>query len=323
MNDYDGSGFALKIPAYMLDHGAFLKIKSALKDGKEVYLKAEQIISRPDNSIEMGIFWGSSLDVTEYTMEALNELVQQHSTSNTTDSLLSLHVHTFACPTCPKEIKEEDCVSNGAYCAFFPKHGDISQEDLDPEDYVVQEAMFSSKISIDFTGRELLISSLFEKCAHMLIANQAGPGMYSESDFLEMMLYRNAECNKQLELTGSYKKYCLAQNFEDPVLEPFVEKIAKCVGDSFEDPEDYESNNSLLALDKAWGTKHNLIAHPSILINDFTYRGDIDYRDLKQAICSAYKVRPDHCNIAAALEDAENINVYANATFLQRFLMVF
>lgn len=101
MNDYDGSGFALKIPAYMVDHGAFLKIKSALADGKEVYLKAEQIISRPDNSIEMGIFWGSSLDVTEYTMEALNELVQQHSTSNTTDSLLSLHVHTFACPTCP------------------------------------------------------------------------------------------------------------------------------------------------------------------------------------------------------------------------------
>lgn len=153
MNDYDGSGFALKIPAYMVDHAAYLKIKSALADGKEVYLKAEQIISRPDNSIEMGIFWGSSLDVTEYTMEALNELVSQHQVGNTTDSLLSLHVHTFACPTCPQEIKQSECVSDGAYCAFFPRHGDISQEDLDPEDYVVQETMFSSKISIDFTGR--------------------------------------------------------------------------------------------------------------------------------------------------------------------------
>ena len=51
---------------------------------------------------------------------------------------------------------------------------------------------------------------MFEKCAHSLISEQAGPGMYKESDFLEMMLYRNAECNKQLELTGSYNKYCLA-----------------------------------------------------------------------------------------------------------------
>lgn len=107
------------------------------------------------------------------------------------------------------------------------------------------------------------------------------------------------------------------------MLEPFVEQIAKCVGDSFVNPSDYESENRLFALDKAWGSKHNLIAHPSILINDFTYRGDIDYRDLKQAICSAYKVRPDNCNIAAALEDAENINIYANASFMQRFVMVF
>jgi hypothetical protein len=82
MNDYDGSGFSLKIPAYMVDHGAFLKIKSALADGKEVYLKAEQIISRPDNAVEMGIFWGSSLDLSEYTMEALNELVKVHASNN-------------------------------------------------------------------------------------------------------------------------------------------------------------------------------------------------------------------------------------------------
>jgi hypothetical protein len=106
-------------------------------------------------------------------------------------------------------------------------------------------------------------------------------------------------------------------------LEPFIENIAKCVGDSFENPEDYESNNRILADDKIWGGKHNLIAHPSILINDFTYRGDIDYRDLKQAICSAYKVRPDNCNISAALEDAENINIYKSASFFKRFRMVF
>ena len=45
-------------------------------------MKAEQIISRPDNAVEMGIFWGSSLDLSEYTMEALNELVKVHASNN-------------------------------------------------------------------------------------------------------------------------------------------------------------------------------------------------------------------------------------------------
>lgn len=79
----------------------------------------------------------------------------------------------------------------------------------------------------------------------------------------------------------------------------------------------------MLAADKLWASQHNLIAHPTILINDFTYRGDIDYVDLKQAICSAYRVRPENCNIAAALEDAANINEYASASFFKKLTMVF
>lgn len=138
-----------------------------------------------------------------------------------------------------------------------------------------------------------------------------------------MITYRSAGCNKQLELTGNYEKKCLAQYFLNEITEPFMEDITKCVADSFEDPYSEESENTLLAADKVWASKHNLIAHPSILINDFTYRGDIDFVDLKQAICSAYKVRPDHCNIVAALEDAENINIYANASIFVKLTMVF
>jgi hypothetical protein len=54
-----------------------------------------------------------------------------------------------------------------------------------------------------------------------------------------------------------------------------------CIGDSFIDDKDFESNNELLEVDKQWASKHNLISHPTILINDFTYRGDIDFKDLK------------------------------------------
>ena len=38
MEDYDGSGFSLKIPAYMIDHNAYVKIQNSIEEGKEVYL---------------------------------------------------------------------------------------------------------------------------------------------------------------------------------------------------------------------------------------------------------------------------------------------
>ena len=37
--------------------------------------------------------------------------------------------------------------------------------------------------------------------------------------------------------------------------------------------------------------------HPAITINDFTYRGDINFADIREAICAAYLERPAHCNL--------------------------
>lgn len=66
----------------------------------------------------------------------------------------------------------ENCVSYGAYCAFFPKVGDIEQTMLDPEDYEMDNTP-EDKLNLtnadqftDFTGKELIIASLYEKCYH-------------------------------------------------------------------------------------------------------------------------------------------------------------
>ena len=51
---------------------------------------------------------------------------------------------------------------------------------------------------------------------------------------------------------------------------------------------DLESDNKLLADDMAWAKDNNIDYHPTITINNFTYRGDIDFVDVREAICSAY-----------------------------------
>ena len=47
----------------------------------------------------------------------------------------------------------------------------------------------------------------------------------------------------------------------------------------------------------SWSHEHHLDYHPSITINDFTYRGDIDFADIREAICAAYQERPSHCDL--------------------------
>jgi len=54
-------------------------------------------------------------------------------------ALLDFHIHTFGCQNCPDIIKQENCVSDGMFCAFFPKVGDYDQEQLDPEDYTITD----------------------------------------------------------------------------------------------------------------------------------------------------------------------------------------
>ena len=54
-----------------------------------------------------------------------------------------------------------------------------------------------------------------------------------------------------------------------------VGNLNRCLGESFLVPNEYETENKILASDKAWSTELNLHYHPSIVINNSTYNGDI------------------------------------------------
>jgi len=54
-----------------------------------------------------------------------------------------------------------------------------------------------------------------------------------------------------------------------------VGNLNKCVGSSFSVPDDLETENKILAADKAWSNALNLHFHPSVVINNSTYNGDI------------------------------------------------
>ena len=84
---------------------------------------------------------------------------------------------------------------------------------------------------------------------------------------------------------------------EHQILDDISQEVDRCLQDSFELRGDMESDNKLLADDMAWARQHNIDYHPTITINNFTYRGDIDFVDVREAICAAYQERPGGCTL--------------------------
>lgn len=123
------------------------------------------------------------------------------------ESLITLRIHTFACPSCPDFIKEEACLSDGLYCAYSPKRNDFWVEQKDSEDIAP-----TSNTLYYFTGRELLLSSLQEKCLHTLIQRDLKAANVTadlEELFFAELSDRVKKCERQTVSNGSYSYECL------------------------------------------------------------------------------------------------------------------
>jgi len=71
-------------------------------------------------------------------------------------------------------------------------------------------------------------------------------------------------------------------------LEINTAKIDDCVADSYIEVDGVVTDNKLFKEDIEWSTKLGIVMHPSISINNITYRGDINGYDVFKAICAGF-----------------------------------
>ena len=161
------------------------------------------------------------------------------------------------------------------------------------------------------------MSSLYEKCYHSELQKLIEEGkrdFYNlEQKFIDKMVTRLAKCEDLFSQSGTFPRSCLFD--EQTVPANLKSKVDACVRDSFEQPGDFESKNTVLQADLKWAKDHHLDFHPSITINDFSYRGDIEFQDIREAICAAYQERPSTCDLDEIWASESTLRPYDERDF--------
>ena len=150
----------------------------------------------------------------------------------------------------------ENCVSDGLYCAYTPKFLDS---------YKVTNPNF------ELTGREVLVQALYEKCLHKLMSDKykdEGTLFWTYFSYLDVCFVEDAIPVDTLDECFDWSTVLIDGNEE-------VETIEECVDSSFEVFGDYSTPNSILQSDRDWAQHKQMVFHPSIVVNNIVYKGDI------------------------------------------------
>jgi hypothetical protein len=76
------------------------------------------MIANPDNRVEYDLWYSSILDMS---YEQLNDIGLYQETLNN-HTLFTPRIFTYSCTSCKDEVKKKNCVSDGEYCLYMPKH---------------------------------------------------------------------------------------------------------------------------------------------------------------------------------------------------------
>lgn len=118
MEDVDGSGFSLTIPALLIGKNDGSVLREAAANSMTVKMKAELEISHADsNIVDVGLWYGNTLDLDPKLLRSMYDY-----TVLLKDNVkFTPHIITLQCPICVFEVKEKECVSDGLYCLVPPK----------------------------------------------------------------------------------------------------------------------------------------------------------------------------------------------------------
>ena len=252
----DGTGTGIRIPSMLIGKTDGEMLIEFAQKRLGATLSAEFAVKEKSKEAEVEIWYSSGNQLALDFIKEFDRFAHK----------LKGHVNitprfvTWPCPMCSPEFKEEECVSNGKYCA--PNH-----------------------IKDDFhrvSGISILEEDLRQKCLHIQLKEKNHEPKwwdYMKEVHSECFGYISEECSK-----NAHKKLHLD-----------YEKTMKCVDESFLGDEKNSADNLIMReAAEAW-KQYGTLYWPSITINQMTFRGDFTAENVLEDICANLSIKPKVC----------------------------
>lgn len=129
--------------------------------------------------------------------------------------------------------------------------------------------------------------SLRQRCIYDTISSQ---NMKSQNytQWFNYVLKFIDECDN----AQSYEKDCSESVMRFVGLD--IDEVDRCVASQFQQNGKI-TTIKLLEEDREWAKKLGIVLHPSVTINNITYRGELEGFDIFKAICAGFLDQPDVC----------------------------
>lgn len=215
-------------------------------------------MSKPDDRVEYDFWYTSSSDKA---LDFISDFaITDHMLAS--DVLITPHFVFWECRKCDEEFKEEHCFADGKYCGY-------------------EKSYSNGKV----TGRDILIEDLRQKCLYDL-TYQSGQNRHSWWTYMKefhMLCHEqvNEDCSRQAHKKASAD----------------YEATMRCVRDSFSTTDwgSKRTKNTILDEERKLFNIYGAGFYPFVVINNITYRGQINPLNVYNALCAGFANPPKIC----------------------------
>lgn len=257
----DGTAGNLVIPAFLInkvDGEAVIQYLNNPDFSRRVSLQLQFEMNHPGTYVEYTLW----MSPDHWLIRSfLHEFAASAKRFKADEAIFTPHYVLWYCMECRKDeftADHPDCFSGGRYCAPDP------------------DGIGS------LTGRDVLYEDLRQLCIYDLY--KAGQ-MDKWWDYVYTL---NSTCSD-----GHFNKDCSHKAMEEAKID--VVRVDNCVDSSFSSPDHAKASNTILAKEKTTLMDAGIFFYPTIMINNQTFRGDLEFDEVRLAICAGFKTRPKVC----------------------------
>ena len=255
----DGTGGGIRIPSMLIGQNDGKKLIEWFSQASEEELS--QVVMMSDfvlpefDRVRYDFWFTSSSDRGLSFLEDFEQL-----NNKLGDQVqFTPHYVFWECSNCDQVYLENDCYGNGKYCALEPSNANIRGQEIVEED-LRQLCMWENLASRNETKTWWdYIHEIHSKCYSII----------------------NEDCSRRAHSA-------LGINWEE---------TKRCVKESFTSSDWKAASTSNTKIDKeiAYWKQYGTNIYPSIVINQKTYRGQIEPLSVYNALCAGFSDPPEQC----------------------------